>query len=791
MISTLAYKNQLNSEKNAAMTRFSGSRGRVNTGFGGDLAGYNTNLIKSRAAQEDQLIQKKYDRGEISFDELLAHLTKAANREWLSPEEKQLMKGDITDLKVKYEDEQVAKEYNSGRMKAADVATYQRSKLNTMLPGTPAYENQYSEVFKWEKEDKINRAKEYVAREEARIAGQSDQPKAYSDQSSVYRQAANMFRAAGDTMTAYQYDEAANAADVNKQAYEVKSSKETAEQGKNDLVDRINLSYNQYHDGTITAQDFLASLDGYEREAITGKYTDLLDNMNKLTDYVREDVVYGKDWSRGGNRIKGPGVGTGGGSYDEFTGEWTGGGSSTGGTGTTGGSGTGYIGTGTSIGGGTGNVTKATTPQEEANKTPEQQNNEFMDGANYLIQKTINGEKSTEDFILGMQSLTEDRKTILENRLAKYQALGNTKVMWNGTKTSAKNVVKEINDELNNNWGKLLGMSTDEVGSAGINDMATQLTGNLEDVKKSLDLIINQPTQFGGDYTMKLSKSSPLSSTGQMPTGYIKDSQGRMLKMQSASKDEIISDAQWNILPPEQAALYDSNDGVTFVKKNAKTLYVDLPSAGGDSVRYLINDKGEVSGMPTPTIKDQTKYSQYLPEGMKLQDYIATPSAVTPLSQMINNATTSALLQKNKDIEAKRVAGLGATGQPLAPGQEQINNIAKVVGPLQPKDLGNTPMPVTAPKQFVDRVLNPLTPSKIVQPPQQPQIATKVVPSSFTGPLPTGTVSMADPLKNIKATQNALSYRPPVTPTPVQQPKPNIIQQATSWISNLFKPKKK
>lgn len=125
-------------------------------------------------------------------------------------------------------------------------------------------------------------------------------------------------------MTAYQYDEAANAADVNKQAYEVKSTKETVEQGKNDLVDRINIAYNQYHDGTITAQDFLANLDAFEREAITGKYTDLLDNMNKLTDYVREDVVYGKDWSRGGNRIKGPGVGTGGYSVDPITGEISG-----------------------------------------------------------------------------------------------------------------------------------------------------------------------------------------------------------------------------------------------------------------------------------------------------------------------------------------------------------------------------------------------------------------------------------------------------------------------------------
>jgi hypothetical protein len=79
-----------------------------------------------------------------------------------------------------------------------------------------------------------------------------------------------------------------------------------------------------------------------------------------------------------------------------------------------------------------------------------------------------------------------------------------------------------------------------------------------------------------------------------------------------------------------------------------------------------------------------------------------------------------------------------------------------------------------------------LAPSKIIQPPKQ--IPTQVVPNNIQGPLQTNQVRQQD-----LWAQKPMTYTPPkiATPAPVQQPKPNIIQQATSWISNLFKPKKK
>jgi len=784
MISTLAYRSQLASEKNAGLNRFSGSRGRVLTGFGGDLAGYNTNLIKSRAAQEDQLIQKKYERGEISFDELMAHLTKAANREWLSVEEKQLLKSEIQDLKVKYEDEQVAKEYQSGRMKAGDVAAYQRSKLANMLPGNPVYENQLSEIAKWEKEDKVNKAKEYVAREEARIAGISDQSQVYSDQSSVYRQAANMFRAAGDTMTAYQYDEAANAADVNKQAYEVKSAKETSEQGKSDLVDRINLAYNQYHDGTITAQDFLANLDAFEREAITGKYTDLLDNMNKLTDYVREDIVYGKDWSRGGNRIKGPGVGTGGTYVDPITGEVSGGGSSSSGRGT------GYVDTtGSGISGVSGvkNTTSSVTPTGEK-QTWAQQDEAYKANFAQANQEILDGTISKEEYVQSVQDMILARKADLEQRAIDIENSGATKVLYNGSKTNVKTVLNDINNELNNNWGKILGLTEAEVGSAGINDMATALTGDMANIVNNLDLTVSQPKNvLGADYVAQLSTKNPLS------TGYVTDSLGRMYKIKSQKFDDVLTAADYSARlsdPNFKSGDYTSKDGQTFVKKDAK-LYVDIPSAGGESARYFLDTEGKVTGFE-PSLKDTSKYAQYLPEGKQLSDYIKTPTSILPLQQVINEATTAAQAEKNKPAVIQTVPEEQI--QPIQEptykgpsyGETLKQNILNVVAPAQ--KAVNVPMPETAPKQFAEKFVNPLAPSKIIQPPKQTQ--TTVVPASFTGPLKTGTVSMADPLKDIKATQNALSYTPPKTNTPAAQPKPNIIQQGISWVSNLFKKKK-
>ena len=780
MISTLAYRSKLTSEKNAGLNRFSGSRGRVLSGFGGDLAGYNTNLIKSRAAQEDQLMQKKYDRGEISFDELMAHLTKAANREWLSIEEKQLLKSEVQDLKVKYEDEQVAKEYNSGRMKAADVATYQRSKLATMLPGNPVYENQLSEIAKWEKEDKVNRAKEYVAKEEARIAGMSDQNEAYSNQSSVYRQAANMFRAAGDTMTAYQYDEAANAADVNKQAYEVKSAKETSEQGKNDLVDSINIAYNQYHDGQIDGQTFLAQLDGFERQAITGKYTDLLDNMNKLTDYVREDVVYGKDWSRGGNRIGGPKT-SGGGSYDEFTGEWTGGGDGTSTGGTTYSVGTGIKGAGNTIGG----IGTPQTNPSNVNKTPGQLDEEFKTAINEFNNQVLDGKLSKKEYVTGIQVQIEDRKNVLEERRAKYQALGNKKVMWNGSKTSAKNIVKDIDDELNNNWGKLLGKNETESGSAGINDMVTELSGDIDNVVNGLDLIISQPKNVvGADYTPQLSTKNPLS------IGYLEDTQGRRFKIQNQKTEDVLDYATFmsmvNSETIKQEEYEPKSDG-TYIKKGS-VRWVDMPSEGGDSARYFLDEKDKIVDWK-PTIKDTNKYSQYLPEGMKLEEFMATPSALIPLQQVINESTSAAQLQKNKPAIAPMATPAGQT-QPIQDptfkgpsyGETLKDNLLNIVAPVQ-KAI-NVPAPINAGKQFADKFVSPLAPSKIIQPPKQ--IPTQVVPNNIQGPLQTNQVRQQD-----LWAQKPMTYTSPKAQTPVQQPKPNIIQQATSWISNLFKPKKK
>lgn len=775
MISTLAYRSQLASEKNAGLNRFSGSRGRVLTGFGGDLAGYNTNLIKSRAAQEDQLIQKKYDRGEISFDELMAHLTKAANREWLSVEEKQLLKSEIQDLKVKYEDEQVAKEYNSGRMKAADVAAYQRSKLANMLPGNPVYENQLSEIARWEKEDKVNKAKEYVAREEARIAGISDQTQSYSDQASVYRQAANLFRQAGDTLTAYQYDEAANAADVNKQAYEVKTQKETAEQGKNDLVDRINLAYNQYHDGTMDAQTFLANLDSFEREAITGKYTDLLDNMNKLVDYVREDVAYGKDWMRGGQRIKGPGVGTGGYYADPITGEVSGGGgTSTGGTS----GGTGYVGTtgsGITTPSGVKTTIPSVTPTGEK-QTWAQQDEAYKANFAQANKEILDGTISKEEYVQSVQDMVTARKADLEQRVVDIQNSGVTKVLYNGSKTNVKTVLNDINNELNNNWGKILGLSESEVGSAGINDMVTALSGDMANVVNNLDLTVSQPKNvLGADYVAQLSTKNPLS------TGYVTDSLGRMYKIKSQKFDDVLTAADYSARlsdPNFKSGDYTSKDGQTFIKKDAK-LYVDIPSAGGESARYFLNTEGGVTGFE-PSLKDTSKYAQYLPEGKQLSDFIKTPTSVLPLQQVINEATTAAQLEKNKPPEQ----ALQDLETSLTPTVKPTigEKLGKIVAPTKAV---NVPMPVTAPKQFAEKFVNPLAPSKIVQPPKQTQ--TTVVPASFTGPLKTGTVSMADPLKDIKATQAALSYTPPKT---VEQPKPNIIQQGISWVSNLFKKKK-
>ena len=756
MISTLAYRQELQREQTAGLTRFSGLRGRVLTGFGGDLAGYNQSLIQNRASLEDELVQKKYDRGEISFDELLAHLTKASERPWISPEERRLMQSNVKDLRVKYQDEQVAKEYQSGRIKANDVANYQRSKLSEMLPGTPVYENQLSEVAKWEKEGKTDVAKQFVAKENARIAAIADPKESYTEQSSAYRQAANMFRMAGDEMSAYQYEQAANEADVNKLQFEEKESAQVAENNKTDLVNRINLAYNDYHDGNIDGQTFLSQLDGFQREAITGQYTDLLDNMNKLVDYTREDVAYGKDWMRGGTRIKGPGVGTSSGGVDPLTGEVWGDGTS--GSGTAVYSGTGVTTSGVSS-------ARATGGQDGKKQTWEEEDQTFRDNFNKVNNEIISGDISKQEYIQSVQDIISARKADLEQRIVDIENSGVSKVRYKGSNQNVRTVVSEIQDELQNNWGKQLGMTKSEVGEAGLADMEQSLVGDVSQIANTLDLVVSQPKNvIGADYQAMLTPKSPLS------TGYVTDDLGRQFKIKSQKFEDILSLNDYSNListNPERALDYTTKDGQTYVKKDAK-LYVDVPSSEGESARYYLNQEGKVTGFE-PTLRDVDKYKQYLPEGKTISDYLPKPTtesplaSIRPLQQIINEATTSAKTEKDRLI-AESQPKIFEPVKPISQVAQEMNQYG--LGPKQ-----QIASPVKAPEVQNPFARSSVTNLPIITPSKQPAPSSQV-----RGPQSTPAISSP--------------IRVSTQPQKVEAPKQNLLQKATSWITGLFSKKK-
>jgi len=300
--------------------------GRVGMGWGGTLAGYNQQLRKKRYDLLSDIYQKQYEAGEISLDKLIEHLSEQKKMPWVSVEEKRLIDQGIKDLRIQQKDETMNRRYEAGEIDAKGMLAYYQTKLATMVPGSPVYERQQATIAEWQKQVNKEDRELFATQEATRVYAQTAGAMTSADYeglASMYDNLAGMASADNEPQEAAEYQQSAAQARDNAQ---IQKEREEAEveaeavagekEARNDLIDKINLAINSYHDETITTARFMALLDEYQTEAVSTGNTDLLLDMNAWVDKAikgKGTISAAKDGGVGGSPISG----TSGMSWDE------------------------------------------------------------------------------------------------------------------------------------------------------------------------------------------------------------------------------------------------------------------------------------------------------------------------------------------------------------------------------------------------------------------------------------------------------------------------------------------
>lgn len=620
-ISAVAYRNQLAGNENRFFSLFTKNRGKTLAGYGGTLAGYNTSLIQKQAELTDELMQKKYDNGEISLADLTAYLKKTLSRSWLSIEEKRLVSEQINSLQTVEKDKVIDAQYKAGQITARDVANYQTNKLLTMTPGTEGYVTQQANIAQWEKEAGKEDIEKFESSELARVSTYLNDPVTYyTELQKVYQTLSSQAQTLGLVTEANNYTIKAAQAGQSLQSQQATVDKTNAQNTKDQIVNEFNLAVNDYHDNTISGQDLLAKIDTLERQAIQSGDTDLLDNFNQWVDYVNEDLLYGKAASRGGSRR-----GTGSSAAD-----------------------TGW----------------------------DAEDEMFASDIKMLQEKFMAGEIPTQDYTTYLATALQRRKQTLDSRISELDGLDDTdKVIYEGSKSSVSTVRNKLETEMNENWGRTLGWTAAQSGKVGLDPLLADIETN-----GGQYVPVVSTTGTGPGATPKLD----LVDISLVGSDYVQDDKGRYWKIQNQKTGRsTISGAEYNALlesDPMAANDYtpqiDANGNITAAqsKKITNVNYVDIYGTDGSRIRYFIDASGKIVDY-TPDIKNQ-------PSNVKdiLGGVAGFQSPDTLLAQL-NEATASAGTTQPIAGQETRTT---PTGDALSPYKKAMGVIKGILPGVKP-----------------------------------------------------------------------------------------------------------
>lgn len=595
-MATSARTQQLLNQRQAfkIYSKFQGSRSLSPNSLGARTA----TLAKKNIEDELSIKIKQYNDGLISNEDMRAFLNTTRDNSTLSAAEKEDISAQIRSFDEKIRIEKLEAAYKNApdnsmaKVNAAtSLANYFDSSAAGKIPDTPAHSQAISQAGQWrqvatKEVDQI----EKLARSEERaklfreVAINNDKGTVEEAQakSEAYLKLAEQAYADGDTTQAMQLETQAQN-ELNKVPGIIESqNREILAGNKKELNKYINEATNDYKDGKISTDTYLAQLGEADKAAAELGDAAIQVRLNTLAQGVYRDIDKGISYSSTGDafgeRLKGGGGYTDGILYDPVTGALSFGSVPTGG-----GSG-GRGGIRSTTGGGVGLATTIGAPSAGGNQPATQ-----TDQPKSLTELDRNYEQNLRDihswFLQGFDAqgnpfdgedyknslaiLSADRRNDLTNIVGALETANlDDKTYYRGAK-------KQIEDLLNSYAKELDGVRTEALfyGSADavpIFDLGTQ--GNLKGVPELRWDLKSNIDNFDNNYT--------------------EDFRGIYRKLQE--------ERQYFNTPEEEAAFFQANpqfkgkvagqEGQRYVVLGK---YVDIPDeATGYTIRYSQSPDG-------------------------------------------------------------------------------------------------------------------------------------------------------------------------------------------------------
>lgn len=271
----------------------------------------------------DKAILAKWQTGEITDDEYLAHQEKILNRPYLSSEEKTIAIANLKILRNQIEDKKTYEAYKSGRLSRRQLLSYESNKLVNLTPGSQVYDLQLSTINELSKQIKADDRKNYRLTQETAITNLPgrETPGEYNKRAELYQQLADQAKTDGQIDEANEYlQKSYEYRDYSTQLQASLDEKQATLKEKTDkenLINQLNTWVDTYRNSRITPQEFMQGLDEMEKSSLSLQATDLLDAITDWRNSAREDLAKGnKPWSRGGT---GGATGGGGGTTNSQT----------------------------------------------------------------------------------------------------------------------------------------------------------------------------------------------------------------------------------------------------------------------------------------------------------------------------------------------------------------------------------------------------------------------------------------------------------------------------------------
>lgn len=264
-----------------------------------------TSIAKQVANSELDVMQRRYNAGEVSNSDMRAFLEKTLNNPGINAVDKSEISIQLKEFDSRIVADQLSAAYKSApdgslqQLQAAQaLSQYYKTKASTQQPGTPAYGNNMD--FAAQYDNKVldiqkavtlkNRQNQRYILEQKVNAIQSGTSEKATAKAEMWKTLYDTAINDGDQTAANQY--AANYQSEITNAQTLGAKEETSGEKKL-LSDYMNSLVNDYHDGRINEQQYLQALaDVAPRIDATGDYG-LINSLNRQTDIVQKNLDKG------------------------------------------------------------------------------------------------------------------------------------------------------------------------------------------------------------------------------------------------------------------------------------------------------------------------------------------------------------------------------------------------------------------------------------------------------------------------------------------------------------------